>query len=143
MHFSVTLLTFMDIFLMAYCLPVFTYRGNIVPTENSYYIYPIETENTYEEQKTAAARGANLLQVKAGKKYSTSPFLTNMLPPSLLVPLFMPKVVHHASKRGGRVLNKRTRKYTRCLINMGLGHNCDYREAIGAAHEAQHWYSVG
>merc|ERR1711874_278481 len=48
-----------------------------------------------------------------------------------------------AKHRGSRVFRKKPRKYTGCVINMGLGHNCDYREAIGGAKESQHWDSVG
>merc|ERR1712228_443322 len=37
----------------------------------------------------------------------------------------------------------RTRKYSGCQLNLGMGHNCDYREALGAAKESQHWDTVG
>merc|ERR1711915_258592 len=37
----------------------------------------------------------------------------------------------------------RIRKYSGCQLNLGMGHNCDYREALGAAKESQHWDTVG
>merc|ERR1711915_262934 len=40
-------------------------------------------------------------------------------------------------------LKGRTRKYSGCQLNLGMGHNCDYREALGAAKESQHWDTVG
>merc|ERR1711933_592355 len=67
-------------------------------------------------------------------------FLSSLLPAETVENI---RTFHRASKRGGNLLKKRTRKYTGCHINLGLGHNCDYRELIGAAQESQHWDAVG
>jgi len=33
----------------------------------------------------------------------------------------------------------RPRRRFDCIVNAGLSHNCDYRDAIGAAEESQYW----
>ena len=134
---------------MSRCFPVENLTENIIPTENIIYFDPEITEYESindmenEDQNSAIVTHFQDEQDQVQDTYLESLFLTNLLPSSLLVPAFPPQGVHHTSKRGGRVFNKRTRKYTGCLINLGLGHNCDYKEAIGAAQEAQHWDNVG
>merc|ERR1711915_889101 len=37
------------------------------------------------------------------------------------------------------ILRPRLRRGLDCIINAGLSHNCDYRDAIGAVEESQYW----
>ena len=145
MEYIPTLITFRQFLFMASCVPV----GNIIQQENIYTFYPYEPAHSDTDQEDAVHDGFGqyqdmennicFLQADQDRKKvsSESQFLSQIVPPS-------PAIAHHqASKRGGKLFNKRTRKYTGCHINLGLGHNCDYREAIGAVRESQHWDQVG
>ena len=103
---------------MASCVPV----GNIIQQENIDTFYPSEPAHSDTDQDDAVHdvfgqyQDIRLLQADQDrmKVISESQFLSKIVPPS-------PAIAHHqASKRGDKLFNKRTRKYTGCHINAQL-----------------------
>eukprot|EP00091_Calanus_sinicus_P002888 TRINITY_DN13005_c0_g1_i1.p1 TRINITY_DN13005_c0_g1~~TRINITY_DN13005_c0_g1_i1.p1 ORF type:complete len:148 (-),score=26.72 TRINITY_DN13005_c0_g1_i1:90-533(-) len=147
MIYFLIFLTVTQVFLMSRSLPVLTYVDLVNHHPDTDDLENVDHgDDLYHEQDHLSNMDTDLFgwieseQPQDDEKRNPSTvFIEKLLPSSHPVTEYKPQ----ATKRGGKMFDKRTRKYTGCLINLGLGHNCDYREAIGAAQESQHWDSVG
>ena len=97
MKYFLTCLTFIQMFVMTTCLPVVT-SVNIIPQHDTDYLHPVDTVLIGQDQDQAEE-----------KAILESQFLGKILPPFLLRQEYKPQDMHKASKRGGKMLNKRTR----------------------------------
>jgi hypothetical protein len=118
-------LTFIQMFVMANGFPVVT-SVNIITQHDTDYLYPVDTVNRdttqlytvvvddvyqhYEDLPAANDNNVLIGQDQAEEKaILESQFLGKILPPFLLRQEYKPQDMHKASKRGGKMLNKRTR----------------------------------